>query len=115
MVPTARISRITSVALVAALLVFAAPTWAAEHGGGESSGHGGEGGNPSGNPNLNPDAVLLNARNPLAVHAGPGKPNVGSVYLPPSLSGKDKKAKSGQTEQKVMGEKPAHSAPAAVR
>jgi hypothetical protein len=53
----------------------------------------------------NPDAVILNQRNPYAVHAGPGKPNVGSIYIPPSLSGKDKgkNAKAGQTESKVMG------------
>lgn len=51
----------------------------------------------------NPHAVILNARNPLAVHAGPGEPNVGSVYIPPTPSGKEKKAKEGQTQDKVMG------------
>lgn len=58
----------------------------------------------------NPDAVVLNAKNPFAVHAGPGKPNVGSVYMPPTLSGKDKgkNAKAGQTESKVMGAEPTH-------
>jgi len=51
----------------------------------------------------NPKALILNARNPLAVHAGPGEPNVGSVYIPPTQSGKEKKAKEGQTQDKVMG------------
>jgi hypothetical protein len=51
----------------------------------------------------NPHALILNARNPLAVHAGPGEPNVGSVYIPPSQTGKEKKAKEGQTQDKVMG------------
>ncbi len=93
--------RVIAVLILAGALALAAPARAADHGGGESAA-------PSGNPNLNPEAVILNAKNPLAVHAGPGKPNVGSVYLPPSLSGKDKKAKSGQTEQKVMGATPSH-------
>jgi len=91
--------------LVAALLGVAvlavAPAMAAEHGGDS-------GAPPPVNTNLNPEAVTLNLKNPLAIHAGPGKPNVGSVYLPPSVSGKDKKAKSGQTEEKVMGATPAH-------
>ena len=52
--------------------------------------------------------MMLNARNPLAIHAGPGKPNVGAVYIPPSLSGKDKKGKAGQTGENVMGGTPAH-------
>ncbi len=58
----------------------------------------------------NPDAIQLNAHNPLAIHAGPGKPNVGSVYIPPTLSGKDKgkNAKSGQTKENVMGASPEH-------
>jgi hypothetical protein len=90
---------------VAALAIAPAnlvsPASAAEHGGGG-------GAPPPVNTNINPDALILNTKNPLAVHAGPGKPNVGSVYLPPSLSGKDKKAKSGQTEEKVMGATPAH-------
>jgi hypothetical protein len=51
----------------------------------------------------NPKAVILNARNPLALHAGPGEPNVGSIYIPPTPSGKEKKAKEGQTQDKVMG------------
>jgi hypothetical protein len=68
-----------------------------------SAADGGGAAPPPVNTNLNPEAVTLNLKNPLAVHAGPGKPNVGNVYLPPSLSGKDKKAKSGQTEDKVMG------------
>jgi hypothetical protein len=51
----------------------------------------------------NPKALILNARNPLAVHAGPGEPNVGSIYIPPTPSGKEKKAKEGQTQDKVMG------------
>lgn len=55
-----------------------------------------------------PDALILNTRNPLAVHAGPGKPNVGHVYVPPTLFGKDKGKgqKAGQTEQTVMGAAP---------
>jgi hypothetical protein len=84
--------------LLAALLwgvaIAVSPTSAADGGGAAP---------PPVNTNLNPEAVTLNLKNPLAVHAGPGKPNVGNVYLPPSLSGKDKKAKSGQTEDKVMG------------
>jgi len=51
----------------------------------------------------NPQALILNARNPLAVHAGPGEPNVGSIYIPPTPSGKEKKAREGQTQDKVMG------------
>jgi hypothetical protein len=51
----------------------------------------------------NPKALILNAHNPLAVHAGPGEPNVGSIYIPPATSGKEKKAKEGQTQDKVMG------------
>jgi hypothetical protein len=55
-----------------------------------------------------PDALILNAKNPLAIHAGPGKPNVGHVFVPPTLSGKDKGKgqKAGQTEQTVMGAAP---------
>lgn len=55
-----------------------------------------------------PDALLLNAKNPLVRHAGPGKPNVGHVYVPPTLSGKDKGKgqKAGQTEETVMGATP---------
>jgi hypothetical protein len=87
--------------LLAALLwgmaMAVSPASAADHGGGGGAAP------PPVNTNLNPDAVTLNLKNPLAVHAGPGKPNVGTVYLPPSMSGKDKKAKSGQTEDKVMG------------
>jgi hypothetical protein len=79
------------------------PAAAAEHGGG------GEGGAPPPvNTNTNPDSVALNLKNPLAIHAGPGKPNVGSVYLPPTVSGKDKKGKNGQTEEKAMGATPEH-------
>jgi len=90
---------------VAVTVVVALPSFASaeEHGGGGSS--------PTPvDTQTNPDAVLLNARNPLAIHAGPGKPNVGSIYIPPSLSGKDKgkNAKSGQTEQNVMGATPSH-------
>jgi hypothetical protein len=60
------------------------------------------------NTNDHPDALLLNVRNPLAIHAGPGKPNVGHVFVPPSLFGKDKGKgqKAGQTEQTVMGAAP---------
>jgi hypothetical protein len=68
--------------------------------------HGGSGGAPPPvDTSTNPDAIILNQRNPLAIHAGPGKPNVGSIFIPPSLSGKDKgkNAKAGQTESKVMG------------
>jgi hypothetical protein len=96
---------ISAAVIAACALAFAAPALAADHGGG---GGGGENGAPPVNTNLHPDAVILNNKNKLAVHAGPGKPNVGTVYLPPSLSGKDKKAKSGQTEEKVMGGAPAH-------
>ena len=79
--------------LVAALALMITPVCAAE-----------EGGPP--NPvdtSTNPKALILNARNPLAVHAGPGEPNVGSIYIPPTPSGKEKKAKEGQTQDKVMG------------
>lgn len=65
---------------------------------------GGEGSNPPPvDTTTNPHALILNAHNPLAVHAGPGEPNVGSIYIPPSPSGKEKKAKEGQTQDKVMG------------
>lgn len=85
------------VALLWGMVVIAvSPASAADGGSGAAA-------PPPVNTNLNPEAVTLNLKNPLAVHAGPGKPNVGNVYLPPSLSGKDKKAKSGQTEDKVMG------------
>ncbi|HTP82682.1 MAG TPA: hypothetical protein VMQ11_07055 [Alphaproteobacteria bacterium] len=63
-----------------------------------------EGGSPTPvDTSTNPKALILNARNPLAVHAGPGEPNVGSIYIPPTPSGKEKKAKEGQTQDKVMG------------
>lgn len=60
------------------------------------------------NTNDHPDALILNTRNPLVIHAGPGKPNVGHVFVPPSLFGKDKGKgqKAGQTEQTVMGATP---------
>jgi len=63
---------------------------------------------PPVNTQDHPDALILNVKNPLAVHAGPGKPNVGVVYIPPSLFGKakDKGQKAGQTEQTVMGATP---------
>ncbi len=54
----------------------------------------------------NPDAIILNAKNPLAIHAGPGEPNVGSIYIPPSPSGKAKNAKEGQTQKSTMGAEP---------
>lgn len=54
----------------------------------------------------NPEALILNAHNPLAIHAGPGKPNVGSIYIAPSQSGKAKKGKEGQTEKSTMGAEP---------
>ncbi|HEX9462363.1 MAG TPA: hypothetical protein VGB82_07170 [Alphaproteobacteria bacterium] len=89
--------------IVATALVATLPAgaWAQEHGNSAP---------PPVDTQTNPDAVLLNARNPLAVHAGPGKPNVGSIYMPPTLSGKDKgkNAKAGQTESKVMGAEPTH-------
>lgn len=87
---------------LAALATTAPVVHAEEHGGGAAP--------PPVDTSTNPEAVMLNAKNPLAVHAGPGKPNVGSIYIPPSLSGKDKgkNAKSGQTEQNVMGATPAH-------
>ena len=88
---------------VIALAAMSDVAAAEEHGGGGSSSP------PPVDTQTNPDAVLLNARNPLAIHAGPGKPNVGSIYIPPTLSGKDKgKNKSGQTEQNVMGATPSH-------
>jgi hypothetical protein len=96
-------TRAAAALIAASVLSFMGPARAADHGGG-----GGDSGAPPVNTNLHPDAVVLNNKNKLAVHAGPGKPNVGTVYLPPSLSGKDKKAKSGQTEEKVMGGTPAH-------
>lgn len=100
-----RVNKLCVAFAVAAALVASAPVFAAEHGGG-----GGEGGAPppAVNSNTNPEALMLNARNPLAIHAGPGKPNVGAVYIPPSMSGKDKKGKAGQTGENVMGGAPAH-------
>ena len=88
-------------ALLAALASVPGRASAEEHGGGSP---------PPVDTQTNPDAVILNTKNPLAIHAGPGKPNVGSIYMPPSLSGKDKgkNAKSGQTEQNVMGATPSH-------
>jgi hypothetical protein len=84
-------------ALIAALAV-AAPGAARAAEGGEG------GGSPTPvDTSTNPHALILNARNPLAVHAGPGEPNVGSIYIPPTPSGKEKKAKEGQTQDKVMG------------
>lgn len=56
----------------------------------------------------NPEALILNARNPLAIHAGPGKPNVGSIYIAPSQSGKQKHAKEGQTQKSTMGAETEH-------
>lgn len=56
----------------------------------------------------NPEALILNAKNPLAIHAGPGMPNVGSIYIPPSQSGKAKNAKEGQTQKETMGAAPEH-------
>jgi len=63
---------------------------------------------PPVNTQDHPDALILNTKNPLAVHAGPGKPNVGAVFIPPTLSGKDKGKgqKAGATEQAVMGTAP---------
>lgn len=94
---------VSAVAIVSMIFAIAAsPASAAEDHEGSAP--------PPVDTSTNPDAVLLNARNPLAIHAGPGKPNVGSIYMPPSLSGKDKgkNAKSGQTEQNVMGGTPEH-------
>jgi hypothetical protein len=54
----------------------------------------------------NPEALILNTKNPLAIHAGPGKPNVGSIYIPPSPSGKAKNAREGQTQKDTMGAEP---------
>jgi hypothetical protein len=90
-------------AAVAGSLVLSAPVSAQEHGGSA-------GAPPPVDTSTNPDAVILNQRNPLAIHAGPGKPNVGSIYMPPTLSGKDKgkNAKAGQTESNVMGAQPTH-------
>jgi hypothetical protein len=51
----------------------------------------------------NPDAVILNAKNQLMINAGPGEPNVGSIYMPPSPSGKSKKGREGQTQSHDMG------------
>ena len=88
--------------VVMTLALLSGVAAAEEHGGGGSA-------PPPVDTQTNPDAILLNARNPLAIHAGPGKPNVGSIYIPPTLSGKDKgKNKSGQTEQNVMGGAPSH-------
>jgi hypothetical protein len=63
---------------------------------------------PPVNTQDHPDALILNVKNPLAIHAGPGKPNVGAVFIPPTLSGKDKGKgqKAGATEQQVMGATP---------
>lgn len=97
--------QILHVALIAAVMaagLLAGPAWAQK-----------ELAPPPGSPppvntQDHPDAILLNVKNPLAVHAGPGKPNVGVVYIPPTLSGKakDKGGKAGQTEQQVMGTTP---------
>jgi hypothetical protein len=88
---------------IAVMTMLAIPAIAEEHG---SSGNA----PPPVDTSTNPDAIILNQRNPLAVHAGPGKPNVGSIYIPPTLSGKDKgkNAKAGQTETKVMGAETGH-------
>lgn len=87
--------------LVAGLL--ASPAWAAEEPAAPPPGS-----PPPVNTQDHPDALILNKKNTLAVHAGPGKPNVGVVYIPPSLSGKakDKGQKAGTTEQQVMGATP---------
>jgi hypothetical protein len=63
---------------------------------------------PPVNTNDHPDALILNTKNPLVIHAGPGKPNVGAIFIPPTLSGKDKGKgqKAGATEQAVMGTAP---------
>ena len=81
-------------ALAAALALTVPGVCAAEEGGASP---------PPVDTSTNPKALILNARNPLAVHAGPGEPNVGSIYIPPTPSGKEKKAKEGQTQDKVMG------------
>src|SRR5258708_38129361 len=87
--------------IVATALVATLPAgaWAQEHGNSAP---------PPVDTQTNPDAVLLNARNPLAAHAGPGHPNHRSRYIPPTLSGKDKgtNANAGQTESKDMGAAP---------
>ncbi len=82
-------------ALVAALALTAPGTVCAAEEGGSNP--------PPVDTSTNPHALILNAHNPLAVHAGPGEPNVGSIYIPPTPSGKEKKAREGQTQDKVMG------------
>lgn len=92
--------RLGALALVAGLL--ASPAWA------QNEPAPPPGSPPPVNTQDHPDALILNKKNPLAVHAGPGKPNVGVVYIPPTLSGKakDKNQKAGTTEQQVMGTTP---------
>jgi len=94
--------RVAATLVLPMMLAMVSPALAAE---GE---HEGGGAPPPVDTSTNPEAIALNAKNPLAIHAGPGKPNVGSIYLAPSLSGKDKGKKSGQTEEKVMGGAPEH-------
>jgi hypothetical protein len=40
----------------------------------------------------NPDANAINQRNPLVIHAGPGKPTVGDKYVPAGEATKGKKS-----------------------
>jgi hypothetical protein len=83
--------RLLMLAAVFALTIVAGPAFAADPPpGGDASAAGAPGAPPPVNTNTHPEALILNVRNPLAVHAGPGKPNVGTVYIPPTLSGKDK-------------------------
>ena len=98
--PRTRVSWVTALALAG--VVLAAPASA------QAPPAPPPGSPPPVNTQDHPDALILNVKNPLAVHAGPGKPNVGAVYIPPSLFGKakDKGQKAGQTEQTVMGATP---------
>jgi hypothetical protein len=63
-----------SAALVAMTLVLASPAYAA--GGGDKA-------KAPGAATANPEAAPINQRNPQVIHAGPGKPTVGTVHTPP--------------------------------
>ncbi|MFM8678543.1 MAG: hypothetical protein ACKOGH_02845 [Alphaproteobacteria bacterium] len=39
----------------------------------------------------NPEAKRINQGNPRVIHAGPGKPAVGAIHVPPSQAKKDEK------------------------
>jgi hypothetical protein len=104
-VMTVSLKNLAAPALALAMLSLPATAFAADA---PPAGSPPPGSPPPVNTQDHPDALVLNVKNPLAIHAGPGKPNVGVVYIPPTLSGKDKGKgqKAGATEQQVMGATP---------